>query len=1073
VSFSGTNVPLQAVFASIEKQTGLSFFFNFALIKDCKPVTLDLKNVSLEEALHETLKDQGLEYYRSGKTIFIVKMQKAAAVEGLQAPEQPGAKLTNVKGKVMNLQGEFLVGATVAVKNGSQATLTDEKGEFQLKKVVVGAILEITYLGYQRREVEVNEGEIVRVELAVANSKLDEVQVIAYGNTTERLNVGNVTTVKTAEIEKQPVSNPLLALEGRVPGLFVTQTIGLPGGGVSVRIQGQNSIANGNDPLYVIDGVPYTSQLLPNLEPILASSGSAVNGNPFSFINPADIERIDILKDADATAIYGSRGANGAILITTKKGRLGQMQVNISLQRGIGNVARKLPLLNSQQYLQMRHEAINNDGLTVQSSDYDINGTWDTARFTDWQKVLIGRNAPYTTASADVSGGSSNIQYLIGATYRRETTVYPGDFGDSKGSMHFKINSISPNQKFRLQLSANYLKDDNELLTDDLTYKALTYAPIAPRIYNADGTLNWQPSSSGTSTWINPYSYLNKAYTIRTSNLISNAVLSYQILSGLEFNSSFGYTSLQSNEMSFYPLSAVRPEQRPNTSRSATYVNNNINSWIIEPQITYKRRMGKSRIDFLLGTTILQNNSNGLRSVGVGYNSDAVLGDPLSASSLIRISSIISTYKYNAVFGRLSYNWEEKYLLNLTARRDGSSRFGPANEFHNFGSLGVGWIFSKEALVKNNVSFLSYGKIRGSYGTSGNDQIGDYQFLSLYSPTSVPVAYQASSALAPNGLPNPYLQWELTKKLQFGIDLGAFNDRVLVSLNYYRNRSSNQLVSYALPWITGFSGINENFPAIVQNSGWEVSLNTINVKHKNFTWTTTANLTIPSNKLVSFPNIGSSTYKDIYVVGQPITLAKAFHYLGVDPTTGVYLFASSHGGTTSSPDFLMDRITLINTSPSSYGGLENNLRYKSIELAFLFQFVKQKGQNYLFGHLPGRAFRESGNQPIYVLGRWQKPGDFKPIQRYTTDFSLFGAWNNAATSDAAYADASYVRLKNLSLSWEFPENWMKKAHLQRGQIYLQGQNVLTFTKYKGLDPEIRANAMPPLRVISLGVQVGL
>jgi TonB-dependent SusC/RagA subfamily outer membrane receptor len=326
--------------------------------------------------------------------------------------------------------------------------------------------------------------------------------------------------------------------------------------------------------------MPYTSQLLPGVNPsIIPNSGVGnVKGNPLSFTNPSDIESIEVLKDADATAIYGSRAANGAILITTKKGKPGKTKVDLNMQTGIGQVSRKLDLLNTQQYLEMRREGVVNEGRTIVSTDYDLNGLWDTTRYTDWQKELIGGTAHYTDLQASVSAGNENLQYLLGVGYHKETTVYPDQFSDQKGSLHFNINNISDNRRFKVQITGNYLVDDNRLPSQDLMERAVKVAPDAPSLYNVDGTLNWMPNSSGNSSWTNPLSYTLKKYENTTYNLVSNAIFSYQILPGLDVKSSFGYTNLQSNELSTSPLSAERPENRPSGDRSAVYGNNKISS---------------------------------------------------------------------------------------------------------------------------------------------------------------------------------------------------------------------------------------------------------------------------------------------------------------------------------------------------------------------------------------------------------------------------------------------------------------------------------------------------------------
>lgn len=1080
VTFSGKDVPLEQVFAAVKKQTGFTFVYYTEVLQGAHKVTIDVKGFPIEEFLELCLKDEPLTWKVIGQTVMIAKKE----VKSINI-EIGGSNLPEIRGQITNENGQPLAGASVIVKGSKKGTLTDEKGGFILKNIPGNAMLEISFTGYQIKEVSVNGEGSITVALAISTNSLDQVQIIAYGTSSERLNSGDVTTVSAKEIEQQPVDNPLLALEGRVPGLYITQATGLPGSGVTVQIRGLSSMSSGTDPFYVIDGVPYTSQLLPNLGGILGSSGGSLYGgnpgfgNPLSYINPSDIESISVLKDAAATAIYGSRAANGAILITTKKGKAGQTRVDINCQSGWGEVTRKLHLMNLEEYLQMRHEAINNDGLATGPGDYDINGTWDTTRSTDWQKTLIGGQAEYSNLSATISGGNTTSQYLVGGTFHRQTTVYPGDFADQKGSVHFNINSISNNQKFKFQLSGNYMIDDNHLPNTDLTSDAITLAPDAPSVYTY-GSLNWAPNTTGAGTWLNPVAQNYNTYQSKTYNLISNALLSYQIAHGLNVKINFGHTNLQVNEDQLNPLLSIAPENRATTQRIAQYANNNINSWIVEPQVAYNRSIGKGIVEALIGSTANQINSNGVKFRGIGYNSDQVLADIYSASTVQVQPTVNSVYNYDAVFGRVNYNWQDKYIVDLTARRDGSSRFGPQNQFHDFGAVGLSWIFSQESFIKNNLSFVSFGKLRASYGTTGNDQIGNYTFLSLYSPVVPGIPYQGATGLAPIGLTNPYLEWELTKKSEVGIDLGFLHDRILFNLSYYENRSSNQLLEYSLPWLTGFQGITENFPATIQNSGFEVTFSTINVKTRDFTWSTHINLSHNQNKLAAFPNLATSTYAGgALVVGRPLTDIPVFHYLGVNPITGVYQFSDGKKGTTPTPDtaanFLETRVGLVNTAPVLFGGLENSFQYKGFELDILFQFAKKIAPNYFFGtFLPGLFDGGQANQPAYVLNRWQKSGDIASHQRYSSGYGLAEEWLDAIQSDASYSDASYIRLKNLSLSWQLPHNWKKGAHIQNASLFIHGQNLLTITRYKGLDPETQSStSLPPLRILTFGLQVGL
>lgn len=1074
VTLKANNIALYEVFKAIFKQTRFKVSYANALFDDQKKVNVDFDNAPLSEVMDYLLEGKRARWTLNGKVIIISKAPENAA-----SKNEADSSITNpsLNGRVTDAAGSPLIGATVVVKGTSNGTTTDTRGSFTLPNVKNNSSLVISMLGYETRELLV-KGKSILAQLPVVVNELDETIVIAYGTTTQRYSTGNIGSVKAKDIAKQPVNNPLLALQGRVPGLFITQSNGVPGGGVTVRIQGQNSIGNGNDPLYVVDGVPYISQMLATTTGgfILGRSGgiagSSGQGNPLNYINPADIESIEVLKDADATAIYGSRAANGAILITTKKGKAGPVRVDVNLQHGWGSVTRKLDLMNTQQYLQMRREALKNDEISSPAAgDYDINGTWDTTRYTDWQKALMGGTAHYSNINANISGGSSTVQYAVGGTYHRETLVIPGNFSDKKGSVHFNINATSPQERFRIQLSGNYLTDNNQLPLSDLTSTALSLAPNAPGLYNDDGSLNWAQTPGGNSTWRNPLAFTLQTYDNKTNNLIANTVLSYEVISGLEIRSSFGYNRLQTEEVSTYPLISNRPEQRPASVRAATYSNSTSSSWIVEPQLSYKRKFQKSKLEILLGSTFQQRNENGQELSGTGYNSDAVLKDIRAAANITVNNSVASTYKYTALFGRINYILQDRYILNLSARRDGSSRFGARNRFHNFGAIGGGWIFSEEEIFKNGSSFLSFGKLRGSYGTTGNDQIQDYRYLDLYDPILLGVPYQGGTGLIANRLSNMYLQWEETRKLQFGLDLGFFKERINLTTNYVHNRSSNQLLDYLLPSTTGFTGVTTNFPATVQNTAWEFTLNTKNITSRDFKWSTNLNLTIPRNKLKSFPNLATSVYADMLIEGQSLGVIKAYHYLGVDPATGIYQFADINGKSTTTPDPLRDKTVLINTFPKYYGGIENSFNYKGFQLDILFQFVKQTSPGYRFGNGLYPPGRRNANQPVDILDRWVTPGDIASVQRYTSNLSAYEPYLNAQQSDAYYEDASYIRLKNLSLSYQLPSSWKNKVGLTNCNIYIQGQNLLTFTGYSGPDPETLGS--PPLRVLTVGLQAGL
>lgn len=1076
ISLTLRDAPLEVAFKEVLKQSGgYNFVGKPDLLKLGKTVSLNLKDVSLVEALNECFRGQPLTYEIQERIVVVKLLSLTQQKDEPSKNGPPGV----IRGRIVDSVGSPLEGASVQVKGTKVSVETDRNGNFEIKSIEEGSVLEVSYTGYQNRSIRLVQGQSdLTISLKISSSPLDEIQVIAYGSTTQRMSTGNVTTVTSKEMEMQPVYNSLLALEGRVPGLYIAQASGISGGAVKALIQGQNSIESGNDPLYVIDGVPFSSQLLPNIGGMLGTAFTNAynnaNGSPLNYINPQDIESISILKDADATAIYGSRAANGAILITTKKGKVGKMKVDINYQDGWGQVTRRLKLMNTKQYVEMRNEAFQNDGATPSPNyDYDLT-SWDTTRYTDLQKSLIGSTAKYSNLFASVSGGNAYVQYLIGGSLGRQTSVFPGNSSDQKGSVHFNINGVSENHKFHIQLSGSYMADDNRLPSTDLTNAAIVQAPNAPQFYNKDGSINWA-EVNGTTSWYptSPIAYTFQKYKNLTNNLISDANMSYEFFPGLSLKSNFGYNMLESNEIQTFPLSAVPPEQTPYTNRVAIYGKNGIDTWIIEPQLNFKKRIGRGNFDALVGSTFQQTNSNGQQIRGINYSSDLVLEDIGSAAQINTLLSIATIYKYNALFGRISYNWNEKYILDLTARRDGSSRFGPENQFHDFGAAGIAWIFTKERIFEDGLSALSFGKIRASYGLTGNDQIGNYEFLNLYSPVNVGVPYQGSNGTAPTSLTNPYLQWESTRKLSVGADLGFLKDKILLKASYAGNRSSNELLGYPLPIIAGFNYISANLPATVQNTSWEISLNTTNIKSKDFTWISSFNVTVPKNKLISFPGLSSSAYASTLVISKPINIIKAYHLIGVNDSTGIYQFRDSKGSATYNPTVGTDQTDCVNINPKFYGGFRNEFYYKGFELDFLLQFVNQIGLNQVFGVStpPGT---EDNNQPTYVLDRWQKPGDNKPIEKFSQNFSLFGSWLDAIQSQQAYSNASYLRLKNLSLAWNIPKSWSQASRLGDCRLYIQGQNLLTITKFKGMDPENQSvTSIPPLRVVAVGIKVGL
>lgn len=1070
VTLSEKNVPLEKIIKSIERQTGYVFMYESKLTQVLKRVTIEVKDATIAQVLDICFKDQPISYNIVDKTIIVKRRD-------LQQSNEPTTQKKNaidVKGRIVDKNGDPISGATVRADGSTKSTITDSNGEFTLTDIIENSKITISCIGYETATIMLNGRKVVNATLQIKISALDETVVIAYGTTTRRFSTGNISTVKSEDISKQPVQNPILALQGRVPGIVITQNTGVANGAITVRIQGQNSIRSGNDPLYVVDGVPYLSRLQSIGFDGPLGAGTGTSGSPLSFINPLDIESIDVLKDADATAIYGSRAANGAILITTKKGKTDKTKIDFNIQHGFGKVLRKVKMLTSRQYLDMRYEAFENDGIDWKSPMVTANDlkVWDTTQYTNWQDELIGGYAKYSTINSTISGGSNQVQYLISGNYHRETTVFPGESKNQKGSLHFNFGSFAT-KKFQFQLSGTYLIDKNVLPNTDLTQNALWLEPIAPKLINDDGSLNWQLDRNNSSTWYNPMIYTTlKLFEGTTTNLITNLSLKYRILPGLELSGNLGYTNLNSTTFAPTPQPSIQPEYRSQIPRSSLFGYRQYRSWITEPQLVYQRQLGKLKTNFLVGGTLQWNGSDILTQSGSGYSSDLLLKNISSATS-IAASTNNFEYKYNGIFGRAMLNWNDKFLFNWGIRRDGSSRFGDKNKFHTFTSFGAGYIFSNEKFVIESLKFISFGKFKASYGITGSDQTTDYNYLSLYGNVPATIPYQNVVGLQTTGIPNPYLQWEETKKINFGIDLGFLKDRILISGNFSKNSSSNQLLAYSLPSTTGFPSITSNFPAIVKNETWEFQLNTINVKSKSFSWSTNLNLTIPKNYLSSFPNLSSSTYASMLNIGKPLSSANVFKYAGVNQDNGLYEVFDKNGIPTNNPDFTTDRTEIVNTDPKFYGGFQNTIRYKGFEIELLFQAVRQMGITSFYysndNTNPGNFFPAYSNQPITVIDRWRKPGDKTRVAFYTTGSNVS---NWTPLTDVGYTyKASFIRLKNISLSWQIPKRYLERVLMNTGRIYFQGQNILTITQYPGLDPENQSNrALPPLSTLTIGAQ---
>jgi len=956
-----------------------------------------------------------------------------------------------ITGKITDEQAATLPGATIRIKNTKDITQTNSKGIFTLTTNQSSGILVISFLGYQIKEVPFSgSGNIPTIELTTDKNTLNELQIIGYGKTTKRLNTGSASNLSAQQIEQQPVTNVLSALSGRMPGVFVQTTNGLPGGNINIQIRGKGSIQAGTNPLYIIDGIPFDASPIAS-ETSLGYSAISGNVSPLNSINPNDIESISILKDADATAIYGSRGSNGVVLITIKKGKSGALTTDFNFYQGINQAADLPKMMGLTQYLEMRREAFSNDGLTPSADPNSFEYApdllvWDTSKSTDWVDYLFGGTGRLTNAQLSLKRGSDQTSFSISGNYRNEQSYLKGNNNYRREGIHSQLSHNSANGRFTLSASTSISADNNRMANAQNISLSTLPAPNYP-LYDATGNYNWYAGS-------NLLAEMLATSKIATNNILSSVAVSYELRPDLTVKVNTGYNRINIKQTQLYPSASLYPGT-PNYTLFGTNVNQSI---IVEPQIEYQVPLKRNKLNLMAGATYQYKSGEGSYLEARNFSNEGLMENLASAGFIDGRRSTYIDYKFASVFARATFTLLNTYIFNGTARRDGSSRFASGHQFGNFGAIGVAWLFGSEEWINSQIPFLSYGKLRVSYGVTGNDQIPDYQYLSTYGNSGL--EYQGISGLQPSRIANPNFHWESTKKLEFALELGFFKDKLLVNINRFLNRSDNQLINYTLPEITGFSSYQANLPAVVENSGWEFEINSRNIQRKDFQWSTTFNLTLPKNRLKSFENFQASSYARTLQVGYDITRIVGYEFLGINPQTGTAIYVTETTDPASAPDYYR---TIGKQTPDFYGGLGNTFSWKRFSLDLFVQFAEQKTVGGIF-FTPGWMY---GTYSL-LEKRWKQPGDITNIPKSSTGLDF-----NYSQSSANFFDSSYLRLKNINFSYRIP---LKGTSVLR--IYSQAQNLLTFWDKNAaiIDPESGALSvgqknLPPVKSLTLGMQL--
>nr|WP_315256337.1 SusC/RagA family TonB-linked outer membrane protein [uncultured Flavobacterium sp.] len=1067
------NQDIKTLFKSIENKTGLLFAYQPQLINNFPKINTSGGMRSVSDILNSVFKGSNLVFKQVDKSIVIYKKENKSVLNKTENTNSASKVNRIISGIITDQAGIPLSGVTLSIAGTNFVEISDYDGQFSFEIPDGKVTLKVSYVGYKTREIAIEDQTKLTIRMTSDLAKLDEVVIIGYGTTTKRTSTGSVTKITSEDIEKQPVTNILQTLQGRTPGVFVSQTSGYAGSDININIRGTNfmqlpgSSINKNLPLYIVDGIPFIgNDLKEQAQQDFIIRGAQKASSPLNIINPNDIASIEILKDADATAIYGSRGANGVILITTKKGEAGKTLFTVNTSSGISEVANRVKTLNTATYLNMLRTALNNANDTPSDFSNGIALTdFDQNAYTDWQEKLIGGSANFNDFSASLKGGDKATNFLLSAAYHKETTVLPGDFGYNKFATNFNINHTTLNKKLKIGGSVVFATDQNKLPYYDMTNYALHTAPNRP-IYNPDGTFYWSPTNFSD---INPIAAMDRRVEDKGNNLMTSLSLQYQIAKGLSFKTDLGYGRAQMITKQILPASGMNYvyyqnfDIDVNGSRAYNVSTNYTNNFTFDPQLNYTASVWKGNLSVLLGGS-WQNRKSEMPSyvTSSGYSSDNLIGITGTAETVNSYNGS-SEYKYVSVFSRVNYNILNKYILNINFRRDGSSRFGANNRYGNFGSIGAAWVFTEEEFLKDN-TWLSFGKLRSSYGEVGSDAIGDYGYADTFTAGS----YGAGNAsLQAARIANPNYQWEVSKKFEAALDLNFFKDRISFTAAYYRNVSGNQLVGYPLSPQAGFTTYQANLDAEVENKGWEFTLTTSNINSEKFNWSTSLNLSTNSNKLLSFPGIENTSYYTTYVVGNPLSSNYLYNFTGVN-ANGIPQFEDINGDGRISSGLAQigrgDRQYNGASYPKYYGGISNTLSYKSFSLDFLFQFVKQDGETLM---------SSIGTQPGYPYGQANYQVD--EYNAYLAQENVLSAdfqnsFYNYIGSTATLIDASYIKLKNVSASYTIPLSENTRKFLQNVRLTLQGQNLVTFTKYKGFDPETPGVALPPLRTVTIGTQ---
>lgn len=973
-----------------------------------------------------------------------------------------------------------LPGVSVLIKGSNKGTETDFNGKYTIK-AKQGDVLVFSFLSMKTVERTVGTALTIDVQMEEGTNVLDEVVVVAYGTSSVREKTGSISTMKSKVIEDLPVVSFQNTLQGNVSGVLVGASSGQPGSFPSVRIRGSGSLNAGNNPLYVIDGIPVTAGDI--------SDFSTSTGNVLSTLNPADIENVTVLKDAASASLYGSRAANGVILITTKQGKQGKTTYSFRTTTGVSEIAMKdigRKPVDGDTYRELSREGLYNLFFYVQGRDQATSNTLadqflgsifpiPAGGYTNWEDILF-RTGDIQTYDLSARGGSEKTKFFASMSYTdQEAVIYQSSF--KRYSFRTNIEHKSSDKlKFGIN---NYLGFTNQNRVPDQAYYFAnptymyigTYTPLNP-VRDANGDL--LPNIAGS--FPNPLYERGRTYSkTETLKLTLSPWVEYKILPELTFKTSNSFDFVSNDDDLYWSPSSN--DGAPNGYR---YKSRNFYTTLTTSNtLNYVNTFGeKHNVEVLAGEEYTKTNRRDFNGQARGFPND-VLRDFGTASDYTGIDDSDVDDAILSFFTRVKYNFDNKYYIKGSLRRDGSSRLSKKNRWGTFWSASVAWDISKEDFMKD-VSFVDFLKLRSSYGTSGTRPSSLTGYLELYGFSA---KYNGQTAAFPSQLANPNLKWETNKNFDVGIDFGFFNNRLSGSLDYYNRKTEDLLQSVPIPSTTGFTTTLQNIGEMV-NRGFEISLTSVNIENEDFRWSTTFTGSHNANEITKLYNGNEiQTFPYMLRVGHSRYSFYLRESAGVDPATGRQQWykntTDANGNITSGREITTSssqaRSTIVGKwDPDLVGGLRNEFKYKNFDLNVLFNYTIG-GQVY-----DADAFRtrHDGRFPTRAIisdqvDRWQKPGDISknPIRIHGN------ATNSNFQSSRRLEDASYVRLKNITLGYSLPASIVKRAHMSNVRLYVTGTNLWTWAKQDLFDPELTgiggqtSAATPPVKAFTLGAQI--